>query len=61
MIILDKIKSFLKRAKPVAEVAKRKPPEATIQKPAKTTQPQKEAPKGTGKKVPRARKRKRAG
>ena len=47
MTILDKIKSFFKRAKPVAEVAKEKPPEvteekppeATVEKPAKTTHP----------------------
>ena len=54
MTILDKIKSFFKRAKPVAEVAKEKPPEATIEKAAKTTQPQKKAPKATGRKVPKS-------
>ena len=59
MTMLDKIKSFFKRAKPLLEVAKEKPPEATIEKPAKTTQPQKKAPKATREKVPRARKRKR--
>ena len=66
MTILDKIKSFFKRAKPMADVAKEKPsevteeklPEATVEKPAKTTQPQKKA-KAAAKKVPRPRRPKR--
>ena len=48
MTILDKVKSFFKRAKPVAEVAKEKPPEAAIKKPTKTTQPRKKHPKPQG-------------
>ena len=68
MAILDRIKSFFKRAKPVAEVAKEKPPEvtegkppeATKEKPAETIRPRKKATKPTGKKVPAARRRKRA-
>ena len=47
MTVLDKIKSFFKRAKPAAKMAEQKPPEvaeekppaATGEKPAKTTQP----------------------
>ena len=52
MTVLDKIKSFFKRAKP---------PEAPREKPGKTTKPQKKAPKATRKKAPRPSKRKRAG
>jgi len=60
MTVLDRIKSFFRRAKPVAKIAEEKPPEvaeekapeATKEKPAKITEPQK--------KVPRARRQKRA-
>ena len=52
MTVLDKIKSFFKQAKP---------PEAPREKPDKTTELQKKAPKATRKKAPRPSKRKRAG
>ena len=74
MTVLDRIKSFFKRArspkitgekppeaaegKPAGTV-KEEPPTATVEKPAKTTQPQRKAPKATGKKPPRTSKRKR--
>ena len=50
MTVLDKIKSFFKRAKPL-EVTGEKPPEAPREKPGKTTKPQKKAPKATRKKA----------
>ena len=49
MTIPDKIKSFFKRAKP-PKIADKKPPAAAGEKSAKTTQPQKKAPKATVKK-----------
>ena len=52
MTVLDRIKSFFRRAKPVAKIAEEKAPEATKEKSAKITEPQK--------KVPRARRQKRA-
>lgn len=60
MTVLDKIKSFFKRAKPVAKVAEGKLPEAAAEKPAKTTEPQKKARKATRRTAPRARKLKKA-
>ena len=60
MTVLDKIKSFFKRAKPLEvtgekppEVAEEKPPNAPREKLGKTTKPQKKAPKATRKKAPR--------
>lgn len=63
MTILDKIKSFFKRAKPAAKMVEQKPVEpveekpleATREKPAKTTEPQKKAskPKATRRKLPK--------
>jgi len=44
MTVLDKIKSFFKREKP---------PESPREKPGKTTEPQKKAPKATRKKAPK--------
>ena len=38
MTILDKIKSFFKREKPVVEVAKEKPPEVTGEKAPEVTE-----------------------
>ena len=61
MTVLDKIKLLFKRAKPVVEVAEEKLPEATMEKPAKTTKPQKKAIGATKKKATRAKKRKRGG
>ena len=52
MTVLDKIKSFFKRAKP---------PEAPRERPDKTTELQKKAPKATRKKAPRPRRRKGSG
>ena len=68
MTVLDNIKSFFKRAKPVAKVTEEKPlevaegklPEAAREKPTKTIEPQKKARKATRSKTPRARKRKKA-
>jgi len=68
MTVLDKIKSFFKRAKrpKVAEekrpwVAEEKPPESPREKPGKITKPQKKRPKATRKKPRRSSKRKSAG
>ena len=60
MTVLDKIKSFFKRAEPL-EVTGEKTPETPREKPGKTTELQKKAPKATRKKAPRPSKRKRAG
>ena len=59
-MVLDKIKSFFKRAKR-PEVAEEKPPEDPRERSGKTTEPQKKLPKATKKKPRRSSKRKSAG
>ena len=60
MTVLDKIKSFFKREKPVVRVAEEEPPEATIEKPVKTTRPRKKAPRAARKRA-QVRRQRRAG